>query len=286
MNNFFNISDLSKNDLLSIILMQDDPNALEGKNIGLIFEKYSTRTRLSFSVGINHLKGNSIDIKFEELNISRDESFEDTFKAINCYLDGLVYRTNSHQKLINASQYFQKPIINALSDQSHPCQIISDIFTIYEHFGSLKCHILWMGDMNNVCFSLVEAVNLIEDLKLTICTPAVISQINKWNLGQSISIVNSTDEVDLNSVNCVMTDVFISMNDNLDQNKINLLKSYGVNSELMSKTMSDSVFMHCLPAKIGLEVSEEVFRSAKSIVWKQAYNRMIAQQKLLQFIYQ
>ena len=286
MNNFFNISDLSKNDLLSIILMQVDPNALEGKNIGLIFEKYSTRTRLSFSVGINHLKGNSIDIKFEELNISRDESFEDTFKAINCYLDGLVYRTNSHQKLINASQYFQKPIINALSDQSHPCQIISDIFTINEHFGSLKCHILWMGDMNNVCFSLVEAVNLIEDLKLTICTPAVISQINKWNLGQNISIVNSTDEVDLNSVNCVMTDVFISMNDNLDQNKINLLKSYGVNSELMSKTMSDSVFMHCLPAKIGLEVSEEVFRSAKSIVWKQAYNRMIAQQKLLQFIYQ
>ena len=286
MNNLFNISDLSKNDLLSIISMQDDPNALEGKNIGLIFEKYSTRTRLSFSVGINHLKGNSIDIKFEELNISRDESFEDTFKAINCYLDGLVYRTNSHQKLINASQYFQKPIINALSDQSHPCQIISDIFTINEHFGSLKCHILWMGDMNNVCFSLVEAVNLIEDLKLTICTPAVISQINKWNLGQSISIVNSTDEVDLNSVNCVMTDVFISMNDNLDQNKINLLKSYGVNSELMSKTMSDSVFMHCLPAKIGLEVSEEVFRSAKSIVWKQAYNRMIAQQKLLQFIYQ
>jgi len=286
MNNFFNISDLSKNDLLSIILMQVDPNALEGKNIGLIFEKYSTRTRLSFSVGINHLKGNSIDIKFEELNISRDESFEDTFKAINCYLDGLVYRTNSHQKLINASQYFQKPIINALSDQSHPCQIISDIFTINEHFGSLKCHILWMGDMNNVCFSLVEAVNLIEDLKLTICTPAVISQINKWNLGQNISIVNSTDEVDLNSVNCVMTDVFISMNDNLDKNKINLLKSYGVNSELMSKTMSDSVFMHCLPAKIGLEVSEEVFRSAKSIVWKQAYNRMIAQQKLLQFIYQ
>jgi len=286
MNNLFNISDLSKNDLLSIISMQDDPNALEGKNIGLIFEKYSTRTRLSFSVGINHLKGNSIDIKFEELNISRDESFEDTFKAINCYLDGLVYRTNSHQKLINASQYFQKPIINALSDQSHPCQIISDIFTINEHFGSLKCHILWMGDMNNVCFSLVEAVNLIEDLKLTICTPAVISQINKWNLGQNISIVNSTDEVDLNSVNCVMTDVFISMNDNLDKNKINLLKSYGVNSELMSKTMSDSVFMHCLPAKIGLEVSEEVFRSAKSIVWKQAYNRMIAQQKLLQFIYQ
>ena len=286
MNNLFNISDLSKNDLLSIISMQDDPNALEGKNIGLIFEKYSTRTRLSFSVGINHLKGNSIDIKFEELNISRDESFEDTFKAINCYLDGLVYRTNSHQKLINASQYFQKPIINALSDQSHPCQIISDIFTINEHFGSLKCHILWMGDMNNVCFSLVEAVNLIEDLKLTICTPAVISQINKWNLGQNISIVNSTDEVDLNSVNCVMTDVFISMNDNLDQNKINLLKSYGVNSELMSKTMSDSVFMHCLPAKIGLEVSEEVFRSAKSIVWKQAYNRMVAQQKLLQFIYQ
>ena len=97
---------------------------------------------MSFTVGISSLGGNTVDIKFEELNISRDESFEDTFRALNCYLDGLVYRTNSHQKLIQASSYFEKPIINALSDTSHPCQILSDLYTLEEHFGSLNVHFM------------------------------------------------------------------------------------------------------------------------------------------------
>ena len=164
MKNFFNITDLSKEDLLRIIDKKNDSPSLENKNIGLIFEKYSTRTRLSFSVGISQLKGNPVDIKFNELNISRDESFEDTFRAFNCYLDGLIYRTTDHQKLITASQYFEKPIINALSDISHPCQILSDLLTIKEKFQSFDIHILWMRDINNVCFSLIQAANLINEL--------------------------------------------------------------------------------------------------------------------------
>ena len=166
--NFFNISDLSEQSIIQIIDSNLDIPSLNNKNIGMIFEKYSTRTRLSFAVGISSLGGNGIDIKFEELNISRNESFEDTFRAMNCYLDGLIYRTNDHQKLINASKFFEKPIINALSDLSHPCQILSDLLTLKEHFGSLNCNILWVGDMNNVCFSLVEASNLIADISLTI----------------------------------------------------------------------------------------------------------------------
>ena len=122
--NFFNISDLTKENIFEIIDGKDNHIDLKNKNIGLIFEKYSTRTRLSFTVGISNLGGNPVDIKFSELNISRDESFEDTFRAIDCYLDGLVFRTNDHKKLINASQFFKKPIINALSDHSHPCQIL------------------------------------------------------------------------------------------------------------------------------------------------------------------
>src|SRR5210317_2239214 len=169
--NIFNISDLNAHEIISLFNLQNDQEVLSHKSIGLIFEKHSTRTRLSFAVGISSLGGNSIDIKFEELNISREESFEDTFRAMNCYLDGLIYRTTDHQKLITAAQYFDKPIINALSDVSHPCQILSDLLTLKENFGSLDIHILWMGDMNNVTYSLVEAANLIEEIRLTICTP-------------------------------------------------------------------------------------------------------------------
>ena len=284
--NFFQISDLSSDQLKKIIDIQPDKKNLSKKNIGLIFEKYSTRTRLSFSVGINNLGGNCIDLRFSELNISRQESFEDTFRAFNCYLDGLIYRTTDHQKLITASNHFDKPIINALSDISHPCQILSDLLTLKEHFGSLDVHILWIGDMNNVTFSLVEAANLIEEISLTICAPKQISSPINWKINSNINVVSSLESIDLSQVNSVMTDVFISMNDADSDEKISLLKPYSVNSELMAKTASNSVFMHCLPAKVGLEVSEEVFRSSKSIVWRQAYNRMVAQQKLLHFIYQ
>ena len=284
--NFFQISDLSKDDINAILSLEISHKIFVGKNIGLLFEKYSTRTRLSFSVGIHNMGGNCVDLRYSELNISRQESFEDTFRAFNCYLDGLIYRTTDHQKLITAARYFDKPIINALSDVSHPCQILSDLLTLKEQFGSLDIHILWMGDMNNVTYSLVEVANLIEEIKLTICAPEQISSSVNWKMNSNIEIVSNLESADLGQVNCVMTDVFISMNDEDSEEKISLLKPYCVTSELMSKTAPDSIFMHCLPAKVGLEVSEDIFRSSKSIVWRQAYNRMVAQQKLLQFIYQ
>ena len=284
--NFLNISDLNKEKLLEILNLEVYTTPLINKNIGLIFEKNSTRTRLSFMTAINHLGGNSIDLRFEELNISRKESFEDTFKAFDCYLDGLVYRTSDHKKLIHASKFFKKPIINALSEYSHPCQILSDLFTLKEQFGSFDFEILWMGDMNNVCFSLVEAANLIEDIKLIICTPPFISESINWTIGPNTKIVHSAEDIDLSKVNCVMTDVFISMNDKDSEEKVSCLQGYSVTSELLSKTASNSIFMHCLPAKVGQEVSEDVFRGPKSIVWRQAYNRMVAQKRLLQFIYQ
>ena len=138
--------------------------------------------------------------------------------------------------------------------------------------------------MNNVCFSLVEATNLIEELKLTICSPNEISENLKWKTNSNINIVNKISDIDLSSIQCVMTDVFISMNDQENELKVNLLKDYIVNDDLIAKTNKDSIFMHCLPAKVGFEVTKSVFESSKSIVWRQAYNRMIAQKKLLQFI--
>ena len=285
MKNFLNISDLTSQNLRDIINIQtNNSNFLKNKSIGMIFEKYSTRTRLSFNVGISQLGGNAVDIKFEELNISRDESFEDTFKVMSCYLEGLVYRTSDHNKLIKASTYFNKPIINALSDISHPCQVLSDLYTLKERFSSMEVNVLWMGDMNNVCFSLVEAANLIEELKLTICSPKEISDDITWPLNKNINIINELNDIDLSTIQCVMTDVFISMNDKENESKVNLLKNYIVNDDLIAKTNKDSIFMHCLPAKVGYEVTKSVFESSKSIVWRQAYNRMIAQKKLLQFI--
>ena len=283
--NFFQISDLHREDLFKILDNEVSAQKLIDRNIGLIFEKYSTRTRLSFSVGIHNMGGKCVDLRFSELNISRDESFEDTFRAFSCYLDGLIYRTADHQKLINAAKYFDKPIINALSDISHPCQILSDLLTLKEHFGSLDVHILWIGDMNNVTYSLVEAANLIDEISLTICAPEKISSSINWKMNSNINLIPNIESIDLSQVNCVMTDVFISMNDEESEEKVSLLKPYSVTPILIAKTASNSVFMHCLPAKVGLEVSEEVFRSPKSIVWRQAYNRMVAQQKLLQFIY-
>ena len=162
MKKLLNISDLTKEDFNTILRFSREikpniDNCLEDKNIGLIFEKNSTRTRLSFQVGINQLKGKYIDIKLEELNLQRIETFEDTFEIMSCYLDALVFRTTNHQKLELASKYFKKPIINALSDISHPCQAISDIYTLKEHFQKEDgFKIIWCGDLNNVLFSLVR----------------------------------------------------------------------------------------------------------------------------------
>ena len=279
-----NISDLTSNQLIEILNLECSGKELTNKNIGLIFEKPSTRTRLSFTCGINLLNGHAININFNELNISRNETFEDTFRAFNCYLDALIYRTTDHKNLENASIFFQKPIINALSNLSHPCQTISDFLTLKEHFGSLNLKILWMGDMNNVCYSLVEAANLIKETNLIICTPDLISNKTKWVLNDNIKIVNKIEDVELEQINCIMTDVFTSMNDEEDHEKEKELSNYIVDEKLIAKTHKNSVFMHCLPAKIGSEVSEEVLRGKKSIVWRQAYNRRIAQKKLMKFL--
>lgn len=285
MNKFLQIKNFSKDQLLQIIKDKCDQTFLENKTIGFLFEKPSTRTRVSFFTGIVQLKGNVIDLRYEDLNISREESFEDTFKAMNCYLDGLIYRTTNHEKLIEASKYFDKPIINALSNISHPCQIISDLFTLYQNFKSLDLEILWMGDMNNVLYSLIEACEIFSSLKLTICSPKYLHDTFNIKISSNIVFEDKIAELDLNRYDCVMTDVFISMNDQNSLSKLEKLKPYQVNSQLMDKTKDECVFMHCLPAKVGSEVTSDVIKGEKSIVWKQAKNRLFAQKNMLKIIY-
>ena len=285
-----NISDLNKKDFLQIMnyansinIMND--NCLENKNIGLIFEKNSTRTRLSFQVGIKQLSGNFIDIKLDELNLQRIESFEDTFEIMSCYLDALVFRTTDHKKLDLASKYFNKPIINALSDLSHPCQAISDIYTLSNHFQKEDdFKIVWCGDLNNVLFSLMESIELLDYSKIDIFTDKIIYEANHDNFLKSdkISYHFEFDDKILGSADCVMTDVFNSMNDKEDKERV--LSKYKVNEELMNKTPDSAVFMHCLPAKIGSEVTNEVIKGPKSIVLEQAKNRMVAQRGIMKWL--
>jgi len=290
MKSLLNISDLNQNDFDSILQFAYDLNnqteqTLTNKNIGLIFEKNSTRTRLSFQVGINQLDGNYIDVRFEELNLNRFESYEDTFEVMSCYLDYLVFRTTDHKKLELAHKFFKKPIINALSDLSHPCQAISDMYTLKENFGTLNnLNIVWMGDMNNVLFSLLEVINFTKNTKVDVFTDEAIYSLNKdfFNLNENISFHFNINKEIITKANCIMTDVFTSMNDKED--KENLLSKFQVNDDIMSLTDKKSVFMHCLPAKIGSEVSEDVIKGEKSIVLAQARNRLVAQKGILKWL--
>ena len=288
MKKLLNISDLSQNDFDEIINYAEslsNENLLTNKNIGLIFEKNSTRTRLSFQVGINQLNGNYIDVRFEELNLNRFESYEDTFEVMSCYLDYLVFRTTDHKKLELAHKFFRKPIINALSDISHPCQAISDMYTLKEHFGTLNnLNIVWMGDMNNVLFSLTEIIGFTKNTKVDVFTDKKIYLENKDNfkINNNINFHFQINENIISRANCVMTDVFTSMNDKDD--KENILSKFQVNDKIMSMTKKKSVFMHCLPAKIGSEVTEDVIKGKKSIVLTQAKNRLVAQKGILKWL--
>ena len=290
MKNLLNISDINQNDFEKILQFAEDLDSkteqtLTNKNIGLIFEKNSTRTRLSFQVGINQLNGNFIDVRFEELNLNRFESYEDTFEVMSCYLDYLVFRTTDHKKLELAYKFFKKPIINALSDLSHPCQAISDIYTLKENFGTIdNLNIVWMGDMNNVLFSLLEVVDFTKNTKIDVFTDRKIYSQNKDNFieNNQINFHFEINENIISKANCIMTDVFTSMNDKEDKEKI--LSKFQVNDKIMSMTDEKSVFMHCLPAKIGSEVTEDVTKGKKSIVLTQAKNRLIAQKGILKWL--
>ena len=290
MKKLLNIFDLKQNDFEDIIKYAEALNIqneeiLTNKNIGLIFEKNSTRTRLSFQVGIHQLNGQYIDIRLEELNLNRFESYEDTFEVMSCYLDYLVFRTTDHKKLELAYKYFKKPIINALSDLSHPCQAISDIYTLKEKFGSIdNLNIVWMGDMNNVLYSLLEVIVFTKSTKIDVFTDEKIYLQNKdkFNVNNNINFHFEINENIISKANCIMTDVFNSMNDKEDKEK--MLSKFQVNNKIMSMTDEKSVFMHCLPAKIGSEVTEDVIKGKKSIVLTQAKNRLVAQKGILKWL--
>ena len=263
---------------------------LEGKNIGLLFSKPSTRTRVSFEVGINKLGGKAVYMTYSQLQISRGEDVRDTARTLSRYLDGIVVRTYAHAWLEELAKFASVPVINALTDFSHPCQILADVQTVYEYFGdrTKDIKIAYVGDGNNVANSLLVGAGLF-GLKLYVATPSGYEPNAKaYKLGRELAeqtggrIELTNDPVEaVRNASVVYTDVWVSMGDHDGENKIQFLKPFQVNEKLLSYAEPDVKVLHCLPAKKGQEITEEVFEKHSEEIFNQAENRLWAQMALM-----
>ena len=254
--------------------------------LGLLFLKQSTRTRLSFTVGMQTMGANVIELDPKTLGFGIRESENDILKTLSQYIDCLMIRNNNHKQIQFLSSLNYLPIINGLSEYSHPCQILSDLLTIEENLGNIKKKsICWVGDYNNVLCSLIHLQNLYL-FKLNIVLPKQIIKINihkiKKYKNNNLIITNNIKE-GVSRSHCVMTDAWISMGEK-KSNKKKYFKNYQINSDIMRFSNKDSIFMHCLPAHREEEVTSEVIDSKKSVVWEQAKNRIYVQQAILKNI--
>jgi len=304
MKNFINISDISKSDLRKIIdnakLRKEkrsnlnknsiDPDApLDGKILIMLFEKPSTRTRISFDLAVKQLGGKSLILNPDEIHYgSGDESLHDTAKVLSQYADIVMLRTHAHKNVLEFSKNLNIPIINGLTNLSHPCQIMSDVMTFEELKGPIRNRkIAWLGDGNNVAYSLIEAAVQFE-FQLSIACPKgyepdkKILQWAKKNKGNILITKNPLEAS--RDADCVISDKWISMGDKINKNKKkNALKPYQVNKKIMKSAKKDSIFMHCLPASRGEEVTDDVMDGKQSAVWLEALNRIHVQKSIIEW---
>ncbi len=257
-------------------------NKCKNKTLGMIIQKDSTRTRVSFTVGFQKLGGNTLELNSKSIGFGKRESVEDVLRTLAQFIDVLVIRNDDHQLLKKLSSLNALPIINGLSDRSHPCQILSDMLTINEKIGNIKNkQITWVGDYNNVLRSLIE-LQILYNFKLNVVLPKEIfkknkTQINKYGNNQIFFTNSLIDGVKY--ADCVMTDAWVSMGEKSTKKKY--FRDYQVNSKLMHFASKEAIFMHCLPAHRGEEVSSELLDSKRSVVWHQARNRMYVQQAIV-----
>ena len=263
-------------------------NILNNKSLGLLFEKESTRTRVSFNIGMKKLGGNVIELDNKKIGFGKRESIQDVLQTLSQYIDVLMIRNNSHDELVQCASYNKISIINGLSNYSHPCQVLSDIFTIIEKLGKIENkQITWLGDFNNVLISLIQAAEIFS-FKLNILLPKKIMEMAKKKLDNKKLVYSNfcyNFDQALKNSDCVMTDVWISMGEKKSQSKINLLKKFQVNDIIMKKAKKQAIFMHCLPVHRNEEVTDSVIDSNKSLVWEQAKNRMYVQQSILYYLF-
>lgn len=255
-------------------------NVLEGKFLGLIFEKSSTRTRVSFEVAMTQLGGKASFLSVNDLQLGRGEPIEDTAIVLSSMVDGLVLRTLDHETQIKFSENSTVPVINGLSNKSHPCQLLADLLTFYEEKGSIKGRkVTWCGDFNNVCFSYAQAAELF-DFDLWVACPEEYLPKEQLNF-KNVTFTQSISEAVKNS-DLISTDVWVSMGDeNESQKRIRVFKDYQVTESVLDQAKSEVLFLHCLPAVKGQEISPTLLDDPRSKVWKQAENRLHAQKGLL-----
>ena len=301
MNSFLTLQDLNTDELLKILDIglqfkkntfsnidnKKYKNILQDKSLGILFEKPSTRTYTSFYVGILELGGNPVILNPSSMQLSRNEDLLDTIKVLEKYLQGLIFRTNSHEQLENISKNTQIPIINALSDSFHPCQALADCLTFLEYSKNISdITVAFLGDgKSNVCSSLLLASSML-GFQLNIATiPDYEPNLSLLNLNKKDNIsISSNIKNMVKDADYLYTDVWLSMGQETDQknnNKIKQLQDFQINMSLLNLCDKKPFIMHCLPAHYNQEITKEVVYSENSIVFEQAANRLYAQKALL-----
>jgi ornithine carbamoyltransferase len=267
----------------------DRPLLLKDKVLAMIFERQSTRTRVSFDVGMRQLGGETIMLSGQEMQLSREETLEDTARVMSRYVDAIMIRILSHADLLDLASGASVPVINGLTRRGHPCQVMADLMTFEEHRGPINgARVAWVGDSNNVLASWVNAAELF-GCELTIAVPEdywpekdLMNDIQK--AGDKVRLITDPHEA-VRGADLVITDTWVSMGDTDAAERRRDLKPYRVNTILMAEAGKDALFMHCLPAHRGDEVTDEVIDGPQSVVFDEAENRLHAQKAILCWVF-
>jgi len=264
---------------------RDERLPLRGKTLAMIFEKPSTRTRVSFDVGMRQLGGEPIMLTGQEMQLGRGETIADTARVLSRFVDAIMIRILSHDALLELAAHATVPVINGLTRRSHPCQVLADVMTYEEHRGPITGRtVAWTGDDNNVLASWAHAAERFR-FNLRIATPPELAPskpLVEWAKASGAAILIGHDpEAAVADADCVVTDTWVSMGDKDGERRHNLLKPYQVDARLMGRAKSDAIFMHCLPAHRGEEVTPDVIDGPQSVVFDEAENRLHAQKGIL-----
>lgn len=263
----------------------EDMRPLKGKFLALVFEKPSTRTRISFDVGMRQLGGETVHLTHNDAQLGQGETVADTARVLSRFVDIIMMRTTSPDKLNEMAVHATVPVINGLTDDTHPCQLMADVMTFEEHRGSIRGRtIAWSGDGNNMALSWIQAaVRFGFELRLA-CPPELSPdpEIVAWAQEEGGEVILTADPYEaVDGADCVVTDTWVSMNDSPNESRHNLLRAYQVDDTLMAAARKDAIFMHCLPAHRGEEVTASVIDGSQSVVWDEAENRLHAQKGIL-----
>jgi ornithine carbamoyltransferase len=286
----------AKQDIFEILeqaaIFKEDPigrKPLKNKTLAMIFEKASTRTRISFEVAMYHLGGIPLYLSASDMQLGRGEIIEDTAKVMSRYVDGVMIRAKEHDEVLKFAENSDIPVINGLTNKEHPCQALTDIFTIYEHKKTYQVKMAYLGDGNNVCNSLLLACALVGMDLTVVCPEGYEPDVGIYedalmfaeDSGSNLIITNNVIE-GVKDADVIYTDVWVSMGDEDEKlQRLIDLHDYQVNTNLLNHAKSDVIVMHCLPAIRDQEITDEVMKSSNSVIWDQAENRMHVQAAVL-----